>query len=232
MGLNSIAFIPDGNRRFALARGLSLFEAYSRGTDKALEVIKWLTSYPEIKAGTFYTLSLENAQRSKAELSVRMKIFEKELERVKTNSLFEEKGIKLKFVGKKEIFSRKVQSKMLEAEKITSENGKKTVYLALGYNGQEEIVEAAKKIALSSMQKNFSLKDLDRDSFKNFLYDTMPEPDMLIRTSGTKRLSGFLTYQSAYSELCFIDKYWPELQKQDLDNAISEYDSRKRKFGK
>lgn len=230
--LYSIAFIPDGNRRFAQAAGLGLFAAYSLGTQKAWEVLKWLTEYPSIKTGTFYTLSLENATRTKQELSVLFKIFENELDKIKSNKFIHENGIMLRFVGKKEIFPNSLQKKMFEAEKFTEKNSEKTIFLALGYNGQEEIVDAAKKIAALAKTGSFSPAELDKDSFKNFLYSDMPEPDLIVRTSGTKRLSGFLTYQSAYSELCFIDKCWPEFEKQDLDAVIEDYKNRERKFGK
>ncbi|MDO8634287.1 MAG: polyprenyl diphosphate synthase [archaeon] len=230
--LYSIAFIPDGNRRFAQAVGLDLFSAYSLGTQKAWQVLEWLTYYPSIKTGTFYTLSLENATRTKQELSVLFKIFENELDKIKNNKFIHENGINLRFMGKKEIFPKTLQQKMLEAEKFTEKNSEKTIFLALGYNGQEEIVDAAKKIAGLAKNGELSPSELDKDSFKNFLYSNMPEPDLIVRTSGTKRLSGFLTYQSAYSELCFIDKCWPELQKQDLDLAIKDFENRDRKFGK
>ncbi len=231
MNLSSIAFIPDGNRRFAKSHGLGLLQAYSLGTNKAWEVLSWLSDYPKIKSGTFYTLSLENATRTKTELSILFRIFEKELDKVKTNAFLHENGIRLKFIGQKNIFPKKVQGKMAEAEKATDSNSERTIFLALGYNGQQEIVDAAKKIA-EAAKKGFSPDALDKDSFKKFLYDDVPEPDMIIRTSGTKRLSGFLTYQSAYSELCFIEKCWPELEKKDLDLAIADFEQRKRRFGK
>lgn len=231
MELTSIAFIPDGNRRFAQTRGFSLLEAYSAGTQKAWQVIEWLSDYPKITAGTFYTLSLENASRTKTELFVLFKIFEKELDKIKNNNFIQENGIRLKFIGEKSIFNKKIQAKMNEAEKLTENNSQKTIFLAIGYNGQQEIVDAAKKIALAA-KNGFLPDDLDKESFKKFLYSNAPEPDLLIRTSGTKRLSGFLTYQSAYSELCFIDKCWPELEKQDLAKAITDFKTRERRFGK
>lgn len=230
--LCSIAFIPDGNRRFAQAAGLGLFAAYSFGTQKAWEVLKWLTAYPSIKTGTFYTLSLENATRTRQELSVLFRIFENELDKIKSNEFIQENGITLRFVGKKEIFPKSLQGKMLEAEKFTAKNSERTIFLALGYNGQEEIVDAAKKIAVLAKSGALVPGELDKESFRGFLYSDMPEPDLIVRTSGTKRLSGFLTYQSAYSELSFVDKCWPELQKQDLDAVINDFESRDRKFGK
>ncbi len=231
MELNSIAFIPDGNRRFATANGLSLLSAYTLGTKKAWDVLEWLVDYPKIKFGTFYTLSLENVTRSKYELAVLFKIFENELDKAKKNEFLFEHGISLRFVGKKDVFPQKIQEKMLEVENIMQDNKERTIYLAIGYNGQQEIVDAAKKI-VEAQKNGFSIDTLDKDSFKQFLYNQSKEPDLIIRTSGTKRLSGFLTYQSAYSELCFIDKYWPEIEKKDLEIAIEDFHERNRKFGK
>ncbi|MBI2597633.1 MAG: di-trans,poly-cis-decaprenylcistransferase [Candidatus Diapherotrites archaeon] len=231
MHLNSIAFIPDGNRRYAQSAGISLAKAYSLGTQKAWEVLNWLANYPQIRFGTFYTLSLENLSRSKLELKVLFSVFEKELDSLKEKELLEKKDIKLKFIGKKSAFPKKLQEKMEKAEQLTQGHKKRTIFLALGYNGQQEIVDAAKKIA-EEHKTGLDLSNVNEHTFKKFLYGDFPEPDLIIRTSGTQRLSGFLTYQSAYSELYFTQKYWPELTKKDIDEAISDFHERKRKFGK
>lgn len=232
MDLKSIAFIPDGNRRYAQSAGIELQQAYALGTKKAWDVLDWIVEYPKISVGTFYTLSLENLSRSKAELNILFKIFENELNRVKTSGFFEENNVRLKFLGKIDAFPKKLREKMLESEKFTENFSEKTVNLALGYNGQTEIVDAAKKIAEQYKKGLIKLGDLTTESFKNFLYYPFPEPDLIIRTSGTQRLSGFLTYQSSYSELYFCSKHWPEFSKNDLADAITEFKERKRKFGK
>ncbi|MFH1256454.1 MAG: polyprenyl diphosphate synthase [Candidatus Diapherotrites archaeon] len=231
--IESIAFIPDGNRRYAEKKGLNLLQSYSLGTQKAWDVLEWLVEYPSIKVGTFYTLSLENFNRSRLELSLLFKVFEKELNNVKERKILSENGIALKFVGRRELFPKKLQEKMSEAEKFTENyGGEKTVNLALGYNGQSEIVDAAKKIAEQFRAGILSLKEINENSFKRFLYSDFREPDLIVRTSGTQRLSGFLTYQSAYSELCFIDKFWPEIEQSDLGKAVNEFGERERRFGK
>lgn len=231
MELSSIAFIPDGNRRYAQSAGISLAKSYSVGTQKAWDVLNWLTKYDNIKSGAFYTLSLENLSRSALELKVLFKVFERELDRIKTRSILSDHSIKLKFIGKRNAFPKKLQEKMSAAEKLTQEHKNKTIFLALGYNGQQEIVDAAKKIALAH-KNGLDLNSLNETEFKKFLYADFPEPDLIVRTSGTQRLSGFLTYQSAYSELYFAQKHWPELTETDVDNAITEYNFRQRKFGK
>ncbi|MDP6671302.1 MAG: polyprenyl diphosphate synthase [archaeon] len=231
MSLNSIAFIPDGNRRYARKVGVNYAKSYQLGTRKAWEVIDWLKEYPQIKAGTFYTLSLENLARGKLELRVLLKLFEMELDRVKKSRVFEEQGIRLKFLGRLESLPKKIRQKIGEAEELTADFEKKQVNLALGYNGQAEIVDAAKKFAEQYKQGEASLEDLNETSFSNYLYSSA-QPDLIVRTSGTQRLSGFLTYQSAYSELYFSEKFWPEFQEQDLGAAVQEFDARERRFGK
>ena len=229
--LNSIAFIPDGNRRYATKMHIPLVQSYQLGTKKAWEVIDWLKDYPKIKAGTFYTLSLENLSRNKAELKILFSIFERELDKVLNSDFFPVNDVKLKFIGRFEDFPEKLKQKISKAEEFTENNKKKIINLAIGYNGQTEIVDAAKKIALAH-EKGLDLNSLNEDSFKKYLYSDFSDPDLIVRTSGTQRLSGFLTYQSSYSELYFSEKFWPEFSKTELNNAITEFDSRQRRFGK
>ncbi len=230
--LESIAFIPDGNRRYAKEHGLSLLHAYMLGTRKAWETLDWITKYQSIKAGTFYTLSLKNFERNRHELGLLFRVFEKELDKVLETDYFARKGIKLNFIGRLEQFPKKIRDKILEAQQLTAENSRRLVNLALGYDGQAEIVDAARAVALDYAQKKVDLEALDEQSFQDYLYSKFPNPDLIIRTSGTQRLSGFLTYQSSYSELYFCDKYWPEFSERDLDLAVKEFNSRQRKYGK
>lgn len=232
MELGSIAFIPDGNRRYAQSIGISLVESYRLGTEKAREVMGWLVEYPQIKVGTFYTLSLENLARNKSELNVLFKIFEKELDSVKEGSTFSKGEIRLKFLGRLSSFPKRLQEKMKKAEQFTENYKKKAVNLAIGYNGQVEIVDAAKKLAVEYNSSKIDLSEINEENFSGYLYSSFPAPDLIIRTSGTQRLSGFLTYQSAYSELYFCKKYWPEFSEQDLSDAVNDYYERQRRFGK
>jgi len=232
MSLDSIAFIPDGNRRFAAANKLPLLQSYSLGTQKAWDVLDWLVKHKNIKEGTFYTLSLENLKRSSVELKALFHIFEKELDKIKQKPIFEREQIRLKFLGRRELFPKKLQEKIQEAEDYTENFNERTINLALAYDGQTEIVDAAKKIASDYADEKISLDTLNTSNFSHYLYSSNSFPDLIIRTSGTQRLSGFLTYQSAYSELYFINKYWPEFSEQDLNTAITEFESRERRFGK
>jgi len=230
--LSSIAFIPDGNRRFAREQRISFLKAYQLGTKKAWDVMHWLEDYPKIKDGTFWMLSLENMTKRKTELSVLFKIFNRELSKVKDSGYFEAQQIRLRFFGKLEMLPKKLLEKIREAEKFTQDFGKRTINLALGYSGRAEIVDAAKQLALDLKENRIELNKVNEDSFKKYLYSGFPDPDLIVRTSGAMRLSGFLPYQSAYSELYFCEHYWPEFSQEDLQEAINSFEQRQRNFGK
>ncbi len=230
--LTSIAFIPDGNRRFAAANNISLVKSYSMGTQKAWDVLEWLVRYPSIKVGTFYTLSLENLQRKSIELSAIYMLFGKQLRKARESTFFEEHGISLKFIGKRELLPDSLQKEIMKAEKATEKNSGRTINLAVGYNGQVEIADAARKLAEEVKAGSVEADAINPDMFKKYLYSEFQEPDLIVRTSGTQRLSGFMTYQSAYSEFYFSPKYWPEFEEADLKAAVTDFEERERRFGK
>ncbi len=232
MPLNSIAFIPDGNRRFAAANNLSLFDAYRLGTQKSWEVMDWMVKYPSIKVGTFYTLSLENITRSSAELQVLFKIFENEADKILEKEIYKTHDLTINFLGRIGQFPKHLQEKMQKIQTISRDYGKRVINVAIGYNGRAEIIDAAKKFALAVKENPEKLKELNEETFKQYLYHDFSDPDMIVRTGYTQRLSGFLTYQSVYSELYFLNKYWPEFSAQDLDVAVEEFNARTRRFGK
>ncbi len=232
MPLTSIAFIPDGNRRYATQHRLSLAQAYQVGTQRSWDVMKWLSEYPSIKVGTFYTLSLENITRSATELNVLFSIFEKEADKILKEELFKTHEFAIKFLGRLERFPMHLQQKMNTIQEKSQNYTKRVINVAIGYNGRTEIVDAAKKLAGDVSTQKIDVNAVTEETFKNYLYSNFQDPDMIVRTGFTKRLSGFLTYQSVYSELYFLDKYWPEFSKQDLANAVNEFESRERRFGK
>ena len=230
--LESIAFIPDGNRRFARNAGINIFSAYQQGTQKAWNVMHWLEDYPKVKSGTFWMLSLENMQKRRAELSLLFKIFNRELGKVKDSGYFEEKQVRLKFFGKLELLPKKLLGKIKEAEEFTQDFKSRTINLALGYSGRAEIVDAAKKLAVDAKEGRVDLENIDESGFESYLYSDLREPDLIVRTGGAQRTSGFLPFQTGYSELYFCQHYWPEFSKQDLNLAIEDFEARKRNFGK
>lgn len=232
MSLHSIAFIPDGNRRFATNNHLPLTAAYQLGTQRSWEVMEWLGDYPHIKTATFYTLSLENITRSATELTLLFDIFEREADKILKEETYKSQEFAIKFIGRLERFPTRLRSKMDKIQEQSENFSKRVINVAMGYNGRAEIVDAAKKIAQEVLANPSKLDSLNEESFKSYLYSNFEDPDLIIRTGHTQRLSGFLTYQSVYSELYFMNKFWPEFSKQDLNIAIDEFASRKRRFGK
>jgi len=230
--LESIAFIPDGNRRYARKVGIDFLRAYQTGTKKAWDVMDWLGDYPSVNSGTFWMLSLENMQKRRAELSVLFRIFDRELDKVRKSGYFEANQIRLRFFGKLEALPKGILGKIREAEDFTQDFKKRTINLAIAYSGRAEIVDAAKRLALDAKNKGLDLETVDEKKFREYLYTDVQEPDLVVRTSGEQRMSGFLPFQSAYSELYFCSHYWPEFTREDLAEAITDFDERQRKFGK
>jgi tritrans,polycis-undecaprenyl-diphosphate synthase [geranylgeranyl-diphosphate specific] len=230
--LESIAFIPDGNRRYAKKVNISLAESYALGTQKAWDVLEWLSKYPSITTGTFYTFSLKNFERSKDELGILFNIFEKQLFCVLNEKIDDNKGVRIKFIGHTNLFPLNLQEEMQKVEEKTSIYSGQTLNLALGYDGQTEIIDATKKFAQDVSSGKISADSLTPENFSKYLYSDFKAPDLIVRTSNEQRLSGFLTYQSSYSELAFIDKYWPELNEKDIDRVVLDFEDRERRFGK
>ena len=230
--LESIAFIPDGNRRYAKKVGISLAQSYALGTQKAWNVLEWLSKYPSITTGTFYTFSIKNFERSKEELGILFDIFEKQLMRVLSEKINENKGVRIKFIGHTNLFPKNLQEEMKKVEEKTSIYLDRTLNLALGYDGQTEIIDATKKFAQDVSAGKIDANLLTPEIFNKYLYSDFKAPDLIVRTSNEQRLSGFLTYQSSYSELAFIDKYWPELTEKDVDKVVLDFEERERRFGK
>ncbi len=230
--LESIAFIPDGNRRYAKKAGVSLAQSYALGTQKAWDVLNWLSKYPTITTGTFYTFSIKNFERSKDELGILFNIFEKQLVRVLNEKIDDNRGIRIKFIGHTNLFPANLQEEMQRVEEKTSIYPERTLNLALGYDGQTEIIDATKKFANDVSLGKIKSDSLTPQIFNKYLYSDFKAPDLIVRTSNEQRLSGFLTYQSSYSELAFIDKYWPELTESDVDKVVLDFEERERRFGK
>jgi len=230
--LESIGFIPDGNRRYANAAGVSFTQSYIEGTRKAWDVLGWLSKYPNISTVIFYTLSLKNLERPKTELMILLKIFEQELDKVLKRNEVIENGINIKFIGRRDVFSKGFQTRMEKIEQYTSQFRNKQVIIAIGYDGQTEIVDAVKKYTAEFAQGKVNPGELTVNELQKYLYADFKSPDLIVRTSKEQRLSGFLTFQSAYSEFAFLNKYWPDITEEDIDAVIADYENRHRRFGK
>ncbi len=221
-----IGIIMDGNRRWARERGLPTFEGHRRGYNKMKEVGEWCLARG-IKILTVFAFSTENWQRSKEEVDYLMNLLHFAL--TKELNEFNKRGVKLKIIGRREGLPEKVAEAIDEAEKVTSRNTAGLLQIALNYGGRTELVDAVKKI----VSQNVPPEKIDESAIERNLYTAgVPDPDLIIRTSGEQRLSGFLLWQSAYSELYFCQKYWPAFNEQDLDEALQWYTGRGRRFGK
>ncbi len=225
-----IAVIPDGNRRFAKKVGLDLYSAYKSGVKKMREFLTWVLEYRDIRYVTLFALSTENLQRGKAELEVLFKIFEEEFRKTLEDPLIHENRVRIRTIGDKSLLPAKILELVEEAENVTKNYGNYHLTFGLGYGGRGEIVRCIKRV----ISGDVSPPENESDVFR--CLDTrelpQPEPDVLLRTGGEKRLSNFLLYQTAYTELVFLDKLWPEIEREDLLYVIQEYSRRQRRFGK
>ena len=202
------------------------------GTQRSWDIMGWLSEYPSIKVATFYTLSLENITRSAAEMAILFSIFEKEADKIMANEMYKTHDFAIKFIGRLEKFPTSLRTKMEKIEEKSMDYTKRMINVAIGYNGRAEIVDATQRIAQDIASKKIEASSINEESFKNYLYSNFQDPDLILRTGQTQRLSGFMTYQSVYSELFFLNKLWPEFSKDDLREAVNAFDARERRFGK
>lgn len=226
-----VALIMDGNRRWAKLKGLSLYEGHKLGEER-LEPIVDTAMELGIKYMTFWAFSTENWHRSHAEVSFLLNLFRHKLEE-KVDS-FHKKNVRINVIGNLLMFPKDIQKKTAGWMEKTKNNKRITVNLALSYGGRDEILRAIEKLRASSkFNPDFIGTKLTQDEFANYL-DTagQPDPDLMIRTGGEKRLSGFLLWQSNYAELYFTDVYWPDFTPAEFKKALKEYDERQRRYGK
>ncbi len=228
-----IAIIMDGNRRWASERGLEPWLGHRVGADKVEDVIQWCLKLG-IKVITFFVLSTENFKRSRKELQELFSLLKEKAEKYLNDDTLDKNGIRIKIIGRKQLLPEDVRKLLEELEESTKNHDKLFVNLAIAYGGRAEITDAARKLAKDVVEGKIDLKEIDEDLVSRYLYTAdlpAPEPDVIIRTSGEERISNFLLWQSAYSELVFLDVYWPEFRKIDLMRAIRTYQRRSRRFG-
>lgn len=220
-----VGIIMDGNGRWAESRGLLRVEGHHRGAERAKEIIRAAAEFG-ITTLTLYTFSLENWQRPDTEVALLMKLLAAYLKK-DLQELIEE-GIRFRVIGEKWRLPEDIQALIRDAEEKTTTNSGMTLVSALSYGGRDEILRAVKKAISLGTQP----EEITEDFFSGLL-DTagLPPPDLIIRTSGEKRLSNFLLWQSAYSELYFTDVLWPDFTREELRNAIVDYQLRERRFG-
>ena len=221
---NHIAIIMDGNGRWASSKALNRVDGHEEGVKSVRKIIKHCGNIG-IEYLTLFSFSEENWKRPKKEILALMKLLVKSLDK-ELNSLIEN-NIQFNIIGNLEKIDIFTRNKLLNVVKITTKNSGLKLTLAISYGGRQEIISAINKIIKSD------IKNIEYDDFKNFLFTkNIPDPDLLIRTGNEKRISNFLLWQIAYTEIYFSKLYWPDFNENELDNAINDFISRKRKFGK
>jgi len=225
-----IGIILDGNRRFAKRLMMKPWKGHEWGAKKVEKLFNWCKDLG-IKEATLYTFSIENFNRPKDEFDFLMKIFKMELKRLMKNEDVMKEGIRVNFIGRICMFNSGLETLMRQVMEKTKDNDRYIVNFAMAYGGRSEVVDATRKIAEQIKEGKLNIDQINEETFKNYLY-TADEPDLIIRTGGEKRTSNFLPFQGAYSEWLFLEKTWPEFEKEDLIEAIAEYGRRERRFGK
>ena len=224
-----IAIIMDGNRRWAKTQGKPASFGHKEGA-KTLEKIVRYANKIGLEHITVYAFSTENWKRTEEEVSALMLLLQNYLDDYSKRA--DSENIKVKILGDITALSPKMQKSIINCMERTKNNTGVVFNIALNYGGRDEITRAVKKIATKVKEGEINVDDINEELISNELYTVgQPDPDLVIRTSGEKRLSNFLPWQSTYSELLIIDKNWPDFNEQDLDNAIIEYQKRTRKFG-
>ena len=225
MKLNHLAIIMDGNRRWAILNNRPSYEGHRVGSDNLWNIVKDIEIY-NINYLTLFVFSTENWKRSQKEILFLLALLEKFLDDLA--SKIDDYDYKIRFIGDFSGFSKKIQHKILSINKITFNNSGMNITLALNYGGRYDIVCAVNNI----LENGENLKKIKQEDFKSFTLNAdIPEPDLLIRTGGEQRLSNFLLWDLAYTELIFIPDFWPDFNKDLLDKCLKDYSKRIRKYG-
>lgn len=224
-----IAIIMDGNRRWARQRDLAVKEGHKRGAETLEKITKFCNKIG-IKYLTVYAFSTENWKRSKEEVGALMILLQSYLNEFSKRA--DTDNIRIKVLGDISVLDKGLRKSIEKSIERTKNNTGLTLNIAFNYGGRDEITKAVREIV--SMYKNdeISLEDINEELISNNLYTKgQPDPDLLIRTSGEIRTSNFLPWQLAYTEFCFVEKYWPDFEEKDLMVTINIYQNRNRKFG-
>lgn len=226
-----LGIIPDGNRRWAKAHGLIPWIGHEEGAKRFREILRWCEELG-IRMLTIYSLSTDNLSRSREEVHFLMKLFKRELEELLKNKEVHEKKVRVRIVGNKKLLSEDLQETIEKIENATKGYSGYFLNFAMAYGGREEILNATKKIARLVKEGKMSIEQINESNFSQNLYADLPDVDLIIRTS-EQRTSGFLPWQSTYSEIIFLkDVLFPALNKEEFFKAIEDFSNRERRFGK
>lgn len=228
-----IALILDGNRRWASHKEINPWLGHQKGADTVEKLLDWCLRL-NVKCITLYTFSTENFARNSKEVEEIMRIAGERFLKLLTDERIHKNKVHVKVLGRTNMLPDTLQQRIKDMEEATTGYDKQFLNFAFAYGGRAEIVDAARIIAEQVKSGIMQPQDIDESTFEKYLYTshmTKQEPDLIIRTSGEERLSGFLVWQSAYSELVFLDVYWPDFRFIDLLRAIRTFQKRKRRFG-
>lgn len=218
------------NRRWAKQHKMPFIVVYKRGIDKIEELITWVKE-KNIANLSIWGFSTENFSRETMETKALLQLFSTKISEALKKPTLRKNKIRVRFFGKRSLFSPSLQKQMTELENATRDFNGLNLNIFLGYGGRQEILDAC--IALSKDLSKKTIRTLTPQVFSNYLYTRdLPDPDLVVRTSGEKRLSGFMPWQTVYSELFFYPRYWPDFSKKDFQKILEEYRQRQRRFGK
>lgn len=221
-----IVLFPDGNRRWAREKGMNTLEGHKKGYNNLLDFSNWCKERG-VKVLTAFGFSTENWNRSPEEVDYLMKLLENCL--LDNLAKYNEDGVRVKVIGQIERLPKPLQEAVIKTEEATKNNSKLFLNLAISYGGKWDILNAVKNI----IKEGTPADQIDEKVFEDHLSTAgQPAPDLIIRAGGEMRMSNFVLWQAAYSELYFCPKYWPDFNEQDLDDALAEFDKRSRRFGK
>jgi tritrans,polycis-undecaprenyl-diphosphate synthase [geranylgeranyl-diphosphate specific] len=229
-----IGLILDGNRRWARERSLPPTVGHYVGAEKAKNLLEWCYKLG-IESVTIFAFSTENFNRPKEEVDGLFVIMHEKLKELLQDERIDKYKVRVKGIGKIELLPQNIQSLIYEIEQKTANYNQHFLNIALAYGGRSEIVDAVKRICEEVKAGKLDPTEITAETIEQHLYTAYlphPDPDLIIRTSGEERLSGFLLWQSAYSELLFLDTFWPDFRKIDLMRAIRIYQQRNRRFGR
>ncbi|AAT43963.1 polyprenyl diphosphate synthase [Picrophilus oshimae] len=226
-----LGIITDGNRRYARSIGISENEGHVKGKEKLEEVLNWSMEVG-IHMVTVYAFSTENFKRKSDEVNFLFNLINDAFIDLLNDERVYKNGIRVKVIGDISKLPDYLKETIKRVEGETNKFKNFRFNLAIGYGGRQEIIDAIKKIGQDILNGKIKVDNINEEMFRSYLYDkTLPDPDLILRTSGEERISNFLLWQSAYSELYFADVNWPELRKIDFLRAIYSYQNRKRRFG-
>ena len=231
---NHVAIILDGNRRWAKRNLAVNEEGHFHGADAVENLLDWCEEF-DIKIITLYVLSAENLERQNDELEYLYELIKSRLEKLYNDPRIHRNKMRVKAIGTVKLLPNSIQDVLQRLDNVTKDYDNHFLNIAIAYGGQNELVDAVKKIGDQIEEGSLESKDITKEVIESNLYTShLPQssPDMILRTSGEKRMSGFLLWQSAYSELVFLDIFLPEFRKIDLMRAIRTFQKRKRRTGK